>query len=64
MQCEAAAMDFGCYENFSSDVLPCDEIAEVDVDGYWLCGGCVDALEALMAFGRAVLRSRNNQGPG
>lgn len=59
--CEATAMDYGFFENFKDPVEPCDGIGSVDREGYWLCFGCAEALDALVAIGKACLRARNKE---
>jgi len=56
-RCEAAAMDYAAFENYSGPVVPCDEPARVEVVDYRLCEGCADALEALGLLGSAVQRT-------
>jgi hypothetical protein len=45
--CEAQAMDFGRFESIDDTVPICTEPAEIEVQGYWLCRGCAEALELI-----------------
>lgn len=54
--CESTAMDYALYGSTDTPVEPCDEIGVVEVDGYTLCPGCTEALEALGMLGKACRR--------
>lgn len=48
--CEAAAMDAGFFGNFDLRdplVTVCDNPAVVEVEGYWLCEECCEALDEM-----------------
>ena len=56
-RCEAAAMDYASFENYSDPVVPCDEPARVEVVDYRLCEGCADALDSMNdSLGRAWIQ--------
>lgn len=43
-------MDFAYYGNADSVPL-CDNVASVDIKGYWLCFDCAEALDVLGVIG-------------
>lgn len=53
-------MDFGYFENQLAD--PCDGLAHEEVLGYWLCAGCLEALELLAIIGGAYKRDQRSTG--
>lgn len=56
--CQSAAMDAAaCIDDPDLPALvPCDEPAVVEHDGWHLCAGCLDALLTLMALGIRLRR--------
>lgn len=51
-------MDFAWFGETKDPVPPCDEAPAAEVDGYWLCAGCHDALDRLKGVAWVIKRER------
>jgi len=59
--CEATAMDYALFDT-EDPVAPCNGLGVVERQGYFLCLGCAEALDVLLALGEACLRHKHRWG--